>query len=122
PHTPRTLAGTVIYAQAGAPVIAVQDGQVVRIGRSPVLGRFLALRDAFGNTYVYAGLGDVAHLYPVLQPHLHSAVSSRVAPTAPGSEPAPSGPAPAAAPPPSPVPAGATASAPAPRAAPALEP
>ncbi len=51
---PTTLVGTTIYSQAGAPVIAVQDGEIVQIGDSPSLGRFVSLRDAYGNTYVYA--------------------------------------------------------------------
>ena len=36
-------------------MIAVQDGEVVQVGDSPSLGRFVTLRDAYGNTYVYAG-------------------------------------------------------------------
>jgi len=63
------IAGTTIYSEAGAPVIAVQDGQVVQIGDSPELGHFISLRDAYGNTYTYAKLGSVAELYPVLKPH-----------------------------------------------------
>jgi hypothetical protein len=63
------IAGTTIYTEAGAPVIAVQDGQVVQIGDSPELGHFISLRDAYGNTYTYAKLGSVAALYPVLKPH-----------------------------------------------------
>ena len=66
---PKSLAGTTIYSEAGAPVIAVQDGQVVQIGDSPQLGSFVSLRDAYGNTYTYAKLGSVAQLYPVLKPH-----------------------------------------------------
>ena len=58
-----------IYSEADAPVIAVQDGEVVQIGDSPQLGRFVSLRDAYGNTYTYAKLGSVAQLYPVLRPH-----------------------------------------------------
>jgi soluble lytic murein transglycosylase-like protein len=65
----KSLPGTTIYSQAGAPVIAVQDGEVVQIGRSPQLGSFVSLRDAYGNTYTYANLGSVAKLYPVLKPH-----------------------------------------------------
>jgi hypothetical protein len=65
----KTLAGTTIYSEARAPVIAVQDGQIAQIGDSPELGRFVSLRDAYGNTYTYAQLGDVAQLYPVLEPH-----------------------------------------------------
>jgi transglycosylase-like protein with SLT domain len=88
---PTTLVGTTIYSQAGAPVIAVEDGKVVQVGDSPSLGRFVTLRDAYGNTYVYAELGDVASVYPVLEPHVHTAPSPRVAPRR--SEQAPSGPA-----------------------------
>ncbi len=104
-----TLVGTTINGPAGAPVIAVQDGEIVQIGNSPSLGRFISLRDAFGNTYVYAQLGEVASVYPVLQPHVHTAPSGRIAQS--GLEPAPSGPATAGAQPRSPISAGATASA-----------
>ncbi len=77
----RTLAGTTIYSQAGAPVIAVQDGEIVQIGRSdtPSLGRFVVLRDAYGNTYTYSQLGSIATLYPVPAPREHPAVSARIA-------------------------------------------
>jgi membrane-bound lytic murein transglycosylase B len=76
--TVKTLVGTTIYAQAGAPVIAVQDGEVVQVGDSPTLGRFVSLRDAYGNTYTYAQLGEVASVYPVLEPRVHTAVSKRI--------------------------------------------
>jgi hypothetical protein len=66
---PKPVAGTTIYSEASAPVIAVQDGEIVQIGDSPELGHFISLRDAYGNTYTYARLGDVAALYPVLKPH-----------------------------------------------------
>jgi murein DD-endopeptidase MepM/ murein hydrolase activator NlpD len=89
------VAGTTIYSEANAPVIAVQDGEIVQVGDSPQLGRFVALRDAYGNTYTYAQLGDVAQLYPVLEPHdanhsaaAHSAGASEASeprPTAPAS-------------------------------------
>ncbi len=72
PGPAQTLVGTTIYSQAGAPVIAVQDGKIVQIGDSPSLGRFVSLRDAYGNTYTYAQLGEVAPLYPVLVPHDHT--------------------------------------------------
>jgi len=108
--TPKTLVGTTIYSQAGAPVIAVQDGEIVQIGDSPTLGRFVALRDAFGNTYVYGQLGDVSSLYPVLEPHVHTNVSDRIAQPGGRSEPAPSGPATAGAQPRSPLSEGAVVS------------
>ena len=73
---PVTLAGTTIYAPAGAPVVAVQDGQIVAIGDSPTLGHYVSLRDAYGNTYTYAQLASVAELYPVLEPHRPKASSA----------------------------------------------
>jgi murein DD-endopeptidase MepM/ murein hydrolase activator NlpD len=54
-----------IYARADAPVIAVQDGTVVGMGHSARLGRYLRLRDAYGNTYTYAHLGRLAREIPV---------------------------------------------------------
>jgi murein DD-endopeptidase MepM/ murein hydrolase activator NlpD len=89
----KTLVGTTIYSQAGAPVIAVQDGEVTQVGESPSLGKFVSLRDAYGNTYVYAQLGEVASVYPVLEPHEHSTVSRRIAHAGGKAEPRPSGPA-----------------------------
>jgi Transglycosylase SLT domain len=90
---PRAVAGTTIYSEAGAPVIAVQDGQVVQIGDSPALGHFLALRDAYGNTYTYARLGSVAQLYPVLRPHDFKAAKASARASAERAEPRPTGPA-----------------------------
>jgi hypothetical protein len=112
---PKTLVGTTIYSQRGAPVIAVQDGQIVGVGETPSLGRFVALRDSYGNTYTYAELGGVAKLYPVLVPHDHPAANSRPGraggsrESAP-SESAPSGPASAGAQPRSPLSEGAAVS------------
>ncbi|HXB63675.1 MAG TPA: lytic murein transglycosylase [Solirubrobacteraceae bacterium] len=74
----KTLAGTVIYAPAGAPVIAVQDGEITAAGDSPTLGRYVSLRDAYGNTYTYAQLGEAATVYPVLEPRV-AGVSARIA-------------------------------------------
>ncbi len=54
---------TNIYAQPGAPVIAVKDGLITASGQSPSLGRFVALRDGAGNTYTYSQLGRVSSLY-----------------------------------------------------------
>ena len=70
----------------------------------------MSLRDAYGNTYTYAQLGGVATLYPVLEPHDHSAVSSRIAQSGSAGEPAPSGPASAGAQPRSPLSEGAAVS------------
>jgi murein DD-endopeptidase MepM/ murein hydrolase activator NlpD len=118
----RTIAGTTIYSQAGAPVVAVQDGEIVQIGDSPTLGRFISLRDAYGNTYVYARLGDVASVYPVLQPRVHSAVSARISRSGDDAQTPPSGPATAGAQPRSPISEGAMVSGLALGAAAGLEP
>jgi murein DD-endopeptidase MepM/ murein hydrolase activator NlpD len=57
--------GIRIFAKPGSPVVATHDGEVVAIGRSPRLGRFVRVRDVYGNTYTYAQLGKVAKQYPV---------------------------------------------------------
>ncbi len=54
-----------IYAKAGSPVIAVQDGTIVSKGRSDRLGLYIKLRDAYGNTYTYGNLKKLSRLYPV---------------------------------------------------------
>ena len=92
----KSIPATTIYSEANAPVIAVQDGEIVQIGDSPELGRFISLRDAYGNTYTYAKLGSIAQLYPVLEPHepattqtphanAHAQQPSEPKPTAPAS-------------------------------------
>ncbi|HST55003.1 MAG TPA: lytic murein transglycosylase [Solirubrobacteraceae bacterium] len=106
----KTLVGTTIYSQDGAPVIAVQDGQVTAIGESPSLGRYVSLRDAYGNTYTYAQLGSVAALYPELKPHDSSDPSTRIAQPGAPADPAPSGPASAGVQPRSPLSEGAVSS------------
>ncbi len=54
-----------IFAERGAPVVAVNDGVVKKIGRSKKLGRYLTLQDVYGNRYTYAHLGEVSKYYPV---------------------------------------------------------
>jgi len=56
--------GIDVFAKAGSPVVAVNDGRVIKIGVSPRLGRFVLLQDVYGNTYTYANLGKVAATYP----------------------------------------------------------
>jgi len=57
--------GVNVFAKAGSPVIAVQDGKIVNMGTSDRLGTFVQLRDVYGNTYTYANLKKVAKAYPV---------------------------------------------------------
>ena len=54
-----------IFAEPGAPVVAVNDGVIKQIGRNRRLGRFVVLQDVYGNRYTYAHLGSVSREYPV---------------------------------------------------------
>jgi Transglycosylase SLT domain/Peptidase family M23 len=54
-----TRRGINIFAREGAPVVAVNDGVIVKMGNSKKLGRFVVLRDAYGNRFVYAKLGTI---------------------------------------------------------------
>jgi murein DD-endopeptidase MepM/ murein hydrolase activator NlpD len=56
--------GIDIYARAGAPVIAVNDGRITKIGQNKRLGRFIQLQDVMGNTYTYAHLKRISRTYP----------------------------------------------------------
>jgi murein DD-endopeptidase MepM/ murein hydrolase activator NlpD len=49
--------GIDVFAKAGAPVVAVNDGVVRKMGSSKKLGRYLVLEDAYGNRFTYAELG-----------------------------------------------------------------
>jgi Transglycosylase SLT domain/Peptidase family M23 len=54
--TPR---GINIFAKEGAPVVAVNDGVVRKLGQSSKLGNFVVLEDTYGNRYTYAELGSL---------------------------------------------------------------
>jgi murein DD-endopeptidase MepM/ murein hydrolase activator NlpD len=60
--------GIRIYSRAGAPVVAVNDGRIVKVGESRRLGRYVVLQDVYGNTYTYGHLGTVAKRYPSPKP------------------------------------------------------
>jgi hypothetical protein len=77
----RTLVGTTIYSEPDAPAIAVKDGTVTAIGVSPALGLHISLRDADGDIFTYADLGEVASVYPVLAPRDLREPAARVAAT-----------------------------------------
>ena len=85
-----TARGINIYSREGAPVIAVNDGVVKKIGKSKRLGKYLVLEDTYGNKFTYAGLGSVSKAYPVPKRKQLSAkdfrlVSSDGEPTEPAS-------------------------------------
>jgi murein DD-endopeptidase MepM/ murein hydrolase activator NlpD len=60
-----TRRGINIFANSKSPVVAVQDGKIIKVGRNTRLGNFVMLRDAYGNTYTYAGLKSIAKRVPV---------------------------------------------------------
>jgi murein DD-endopeptidase MepM/ murein hydrolase activator NlpD len=57
--------GINIFAKAGSPVIAVQDGKIIKMGTNDRLGKFIQLRDVYRNTYTYAHLKKLSVAYPV---------------------------------------------------------
>ena len=64
----QTRRGIKIYARRGAPVVAVNDGRIVRMGETERLGKYVQLQDSYGNTYTYGRLGKVAETYPAPKP------------------------------------------------------
>ena len=54
-----TRRGINIFSRAGAPVVAVNDGIIRKLGSSPKLGRYIVLEDTYGNRYTYAELGQL---------------------------------------------------------------
>jgi hypothetical protein len=57
-----------IFAKQNSPVIAVNDGKIVKLGQTQKLGKYVELQDSTGNIYTYAHLGDVPAQYPVPKP------------------------------------------------------
>ena len=78
-----------IFSRQGAPVVAVNDGRITRLGHSRRLGNFVELQDTYGNTYLYSGLGEIAKTFPF--PRERKARRGDLA--LPESGPAPKGPA-----------------------------
>ena len=54
-----------------AKVVAAQDGRMVKLGSSHKLGKYLILRDVYGDVFTYAGLGSIASHYA--RPKAHTA-------------------------------------------------
>jgi murein DD-endopeptidase MepM/ murein hydrolase activator NlpD len=54
-----TRRGINIFSHAGAPVVAVNDGVIEKMGRSKRLGNYVVLQDAYGNRFTYAKLGSI---------------------------------------------------------------
>ncbi len=52
-----------LLSAPNASVVAVQDGRIVQIGDSRKLGKYVVLRDVYGDVFTYAGLGSIAPSY-----------------------------------------------------------
>jgi Transglycosylase SLT domain len=81
-----------IYSSLKAPVVAVNDGVIKKMGDSKELGKFIVLQDAYGNRYTYAHLGKIEKVHPVPRENTLSAKDFQLtnpqkdaAPTAPAS-------------------------------------
>jgi hypothetical protein len=88
-----TRRGINIFAKAGSPVVATQDGKIVRMGTTKRLGRFLQLQDVYGNVYTYAHLKTYAAAYPVPKPRTVSKAAISKELKLPKPDPKPSAPA-----------------------------
>jgi len=84
-----TRRGIDIFAKRGTPAIAVQDGTITATGTSARLGRFVRLRDVYGNTYTYGHLRRVARHVPVPKPKTQSKASIADELALPGRDPKP---------------------------------
>jgi murein DD-endopeptidase MepM/ murein hydrolase activator NlpD len=82
-----------IFAKPGSPVIAVNDGRVVKLGVDPQLGRYLILQDVYGNRFMYSHLGSLAAKYPVPKPSSPNASQAESELAPPKADAKPTGPA-----------------------------
>src|SRR5579884_3088677 len=86
--------GVAIFASQNSPVIAVNDGKIVKVGHNdPKWGNYIELQDANGNVYTYANLGSIPKLYPVPKPVKLSAAQIAKELSVPSNPRAPSSPA-----------------------------
>lgn len=86
---PEQLQLVELLSSPKASVVAVQDGRVLKIGDSHKLGKYLVLRDVYGDVFTYAGLGSVAPTY-VLPKATRTRIKSRAVEAASTHGPAPS--------------------------------
>jgi membrane-bound lytic murein transglycosylase B len=82
-----------LMSAPNASVVAVQDGRIVQLGHSRKLGRYLVLRDVYGDIFTYAGLGSIAPSYVLPKPPHARHTKSTVIEAASKRDPAPSQPA-----------------------------
>ena len=85
--------GIEIFARRGAPVVAVNDGRIVRTGETERLGKYIQLQDTYGNTYTYGRLGSIPKSYPAPKPRKTSKAKIARELKLPDADAKPSGPA-----------------------------
>ncbi|MDQ8044049.1 MAG: lytic murein transglycosylase [Solirubrobacteraceae bacterium] len=57
-----------VTAPEDSKVVATQDGVIEKVGESEKLGKYVRLRDSYGNRYTYAHLGEIQDKVPVPKP------------------------------------------------------
>jgi murein DD-endopeptidase MepM/ murein hydrolase activator NlpD len=61
--------GIDVFAPVGAPVVAVNDAKVLRLGRSKRRGRYVRIQDVYGNRFTYSHLASIPETYPAPRRH-----------------------------------------------------
>jgi hypothetical protein len=70
-----------LLGDPGASAVAVEDGRIEHLGHSHALGRYLVLRDIYGDVFTYAGLGSIAPRYRPMVPSIERRISASREPT-----------------------------------------
>ncbi|HXA54416.1 MAG TPA: lytic murein transglycosylase, partial [Solirubrobacteraceae bacterium] len=65
-----------VLGDPGKAVVAVEDGRIEHLGRSRALGRYLVLRDIYGDVFTYAGLGSIAPRFRPSVPRVRAGATS----------------------------------------------
>ncbi|HEY5389517.1 MAG TPA: lytic murein transglycosylase [Solirubrobacteraceae bacterium] len=71
-----------LMSAPNAEIVAAQDGRIVKLGDSQKLGKYLIMRDVYGDVFTYAGLDSIASHYP--KPKAPKARNAAAAATLPG--------------------------------------
>jgi len=90
PARPAPLQLVDLSSAPNATAVAVQDGRVLALGRSRALGRYVILRDVYGDVFTYAGLGSIAPTYRLPKaPHAAPTAKAPVVAAGTAHDPAP---------------------------------
>ncbi len=67
-HAAPQMQTVQLTGASNAKVVAVEDGKIAQLGYSRKLGRYIILRDVYGDLFAYTGLGSIAPNYKVAKP------------------------------------------------------